>query len=860
MSVDITASEQTKSILEGVELMSAEEEGLHAQEEEWETAMRDQGYEDAMARIADRREKGAEGRTPGGSSLLSSTVPPLAHAIEETISSAKSGKRGRRQMAVRYIEQLEPSTVAYLTAKVVLDGISQRESIQTVGANIAGMVEDEIRFLEFKREAKRLYETVKSKLDSAASQNYRHQRRVMYHVANKYGVELGEPWSHQTKITVGIKLLDLLLASTDLVTHRKYKDSKGRTHHNIVPTEETLRYLQNRNEWCALLNPQYMPMVVPPKEWTTPFDGGYRYALGGKLTMVKTRNKAYLEELRHQNMPVVYEALNSLGATSWKVNKEVYDVQCRVFDEGLHHGGLATPDLEEIPPKPENIEDDEQARKEWRRRAAEVWQRNYAQKSKIVQQSQTLWIAKKLVDTERFYFPYTLDFRGRAYPVPMFLQPQGSDEAKGLLRFADKKPLGRWGAGFLAIHGANCLADCPFSGEKLDKLSLEQRIDRIEALSERIAEVASDPIANDWWSDADCPWQFLAFCFEWAEFLKYVEVGLGHEFPSSIPAAMDGSCNGLQHYSAMLRDEVGGAATNLVPNSVPADIYGFVLSETEKILQEKIEDSSPLESARASAILHSGQVDRKMAKTPAMTWPYGAKEFGIWGQVLDELRERRSSGVFSGFVYTNPDTGELIESDGFRESQALARAFLAAIERTITKGAEAMLWLQRSSRVASAEGLPIYWEAPSGFPVMQAYPDVKLRKIKTVLAGETIYPRIREDKSTINKLRQANGIAPNFIHSLDAAAMMYTVQYASAKGATHYCMVHDSYATHAGDAEELFHATRNAFRDMYAHHDVLKEFQEQLIEQIDNTDQLPDIPAAGELNIDDVLESDFFFA
>lgn len=36
---------------------------------------------------------------------------------------------------------------------------------------------------------------------------------------------------------------------------------------------------------------------------------------------------------------------------------------------------------------------------------------------------------------------------------------------------------------------------------------------------------------------------------------------------------MDGSCNGLQHYAALGRDEAGGAAVNLLPSDAPQDVY-----------------------------------------------------------------------------------------------------------------------------------------------------------------------------------------------------------------------------------------------------------------------------------------------
>ncbi len=35
----------------------------------------------------------------------------------------------------------------------------------------------------------------------------------------------------------------------------------------------------------------------------------------------------------------------------------------------------------------------------------------------------------------------------------------------------------------------------------------------------------------------------------------------------------DGSCNGLQHYAALARDQDGGRAVNLMPGEAPADVY-----------------------------------------------------------------------------------------------------------------------------------------------------------------------------------------------------------------------------------------------------------------------------------------------
>ena len=98
-------------------------------------------------------------------------------------------------------------------------------------------------------------------------------------------------------------------------------------------------------------------------------------------------------------------------------------------------------------------------------------------------------------------------------------------------------------------------------------MSLEERVEWAELQDWAITKVGEEPLINKWWMDADKPWQFLRACIE------YVKVKTEPEFVSHLPITVDGSCNGLQHFSAMLRDEVGGKAVNLTMTDDPQDIY-----------------------------------------------------------------------------------------------------------------------------------------------------------------------------------------------------------------------------------------------------------------------------------------------
>lgn len=55
--------------------------------------------------------------------------------------------------------------------------------------------------------------------------------------------------------------------------------------------------------------------------------------------------------------------------------------------------------------------------------------------------------------------------------------------------------------------------------------------------------------------------------------------------------ALDGTCSGIQHYSAMLRDEVGALATNvkMLPGTTQKeDIYQRVADMTFKLLEQDL--------------------------------------------------------------------------------------------------------------------------------------------------------------------------------------------------------------------------------------------------------------------------------
>lgn len=118
-------------------------------------------------------------------------------------------------------------------------------------------------------------------------------------------------------------------------------------------------------------------------------------------------------------------------------------------------------------------------------------------------------------EEEGFYYPHNLDFRGRAYPMHPYLNHLGSDLCRGILEFAEGRPLGESGLCWLKIHLANLYAG------GVDKLSYKDRVSFTENHLDEIFDSADRPLeGNRWWLSAEDPFQCLAVCINLSEALR----------------------------------------------------------------------------------------------------------------------------------------------------------------------------------------------------------------------------------------------------------------------------------------------------------------------------------------------------
>jgi len=77
-----------------------------------------------------------------------------------------------------------------------------------------------------------------------------------------------------------------------------------------------------------------------------------------------------------------------------------------------------------------------------------------------------------------------------------------------------------------------------------------------------------------------------------------------------------------------------------------------------------------------------------------------------------------------------------------------------------------------------------------------------------------------------------------------------------------WALIHDSFGTLPSRTQSLFSYIRVAFFELYSTHDVLEEFRDQILRQLDSTeiDDLPPTPSKGNLDLHSVLQSRYCFA
>jgi DNA-directed RNA polymerase len=776
-----------------------------------EAKMLDLGKERFRSRLAKEKARGQEANAGATSRVLDYVYPAVAERIVAWLTDIETNGLGRYPQAYAPLKEVEPELAAYIGLRVIFDLVMGRGGCpeHRAAASIGTWIEHECRVRAFAKTHKKYLDKM---LKSARqrSNNVEYLRTVTINAMNKKD-DKWKPWKHSVHVSVGFVVIQCLLECGGIIER---DGSRGVEYHlNISPV--TIDWINQTTDFMEETQPIVLPCIEKPLSWTTPYDGGYHSEQMREKYCILTafHKKDRLKLLEKADMPAVYRAVNAVQNTGWMINEPVLKVMQHLWEHRLDFGVLPEIRDLELPPRPADIDTDPDVLAQWKRDASEVYTQRVRQASKRLNLKRAIDVAKEF-SGRPIYYVYQCDFRGRLYAQGAGPNPQGTDYQKALIKFAEGKPIGEAGVAWLYIHTANCFG--------VDKVSLAERINWTIENLDNIMSIVEDPIANRWWTEADQPWLFLAACYEVAGYLEH-----GLDFITHLPVTVDGSCNGLQHYSAMLRDPIGGEATNLVPMPTPQDIYGRVANVTV-----------------AKDPTLKGIVTRSVAKRPVMVLPYGGTIASCKDYVRAALR----------------DGGHKFEPE--RETE-IATLVWNSIGDVVVAAKEGMAFLRKMASVMSKKKEHVSWVTPSGWPVLQQYFDMKRGFTKVLFAGKRVrYVTYEAEPDTVDGRRSGQGLPPNFVHSLDAAALIGMVNLALDQGITSFAVVHDSFGTLACDMDMLGACIRTSFVNMYTDHDVLEELRQRVAEAVGPriAKNLPPVPEKGKLDINGVLESPFFFA
>ena len=325
-------------------------------------------------------------------------------------------------------------------------------------------------------------------------------------------IEVGQnssDWTDTEKIRFGTHIIDLTISSCNFFKIDFEIINRVKT--KVIDfSDKIYKDIENQHiKFETIRSPIFRPMICRPLEWTTINDGGY---ISTSCTLVKNIKKEHGRLLEKSNLNLIYKSLNLIQNTAWNINENVLNTI-------LDWNRLGNPILigekthyQEPPKKPKKQKEDKSKWAEWYRQK-ELYKKY---QSKLIQSYKAVEIAKEFTKERVIYFPHYLDWRGRVYPFPQILNPQGNDIAKGLLAFHKKKPIGEHGAKWLSVHIANLFGQ--------NKSCYSDRVKWSFVNNELLLDSAEKPITGErFWTKADKPWSALAACFEWRNLSKYGE-------------------------------------------------------------------------------------------------------------------------------------------------------------------------------------------------------------------------------------------------------------------------------------------------------------------------------------------------
>ena len=735
-----------------------------------------------------------------GAVSIDTLLPLVVDRIQDTFSYAI--KRGKNGVAFKEIHQhlahIEPLALAAISCKVTFDKVFGRKIDSNLASNVCDSIgkaiENECQMRHYESCAPGLLETLKKNYwhESIGT----HQKIVVIRtMMNRCNVDPWHAWHRNLRVKLGGWLLDSIMNSSGWFFKSNVRVG-NKTKVVVLPTPEFLLIKDQVIKESELFSPEAWPMLVEPNDWSNDRAGGYllnEVMRGHKMVRHGDNGRIQGEK------PI--EFLNRIQKVGYRLNPFTVEVAKHFQEKGISVGKFIPIVEMPLPPKPTDIAENKDARKRYRRQAAEVMNKNANAFRRSCRTRMTMEAVRRFEFKERFYIPWSFDYRGRAYPIPAFLTPQDTDFGKALISFADESPVNKEAVEWLAFQCATTYG--------LDKATMAERLEWTNNNTSLISRVAVDPIHNlGDWEAAEEPWQFLAACDEY-----YHCVILKDKLCTGLCVATDATCSGLQILAGLARDKKTAQLVNVLPAARPQDAYQVVAEVSKWNIPDRIRPVW----------------DRKCVKRTVMTIPYNAKPFSNRSYIRDALKDKDVD----------------IEREELTQT---VQAVRDAMHNVVPGPMSVMKWIETEVAKIIKSGVEVLeWVTPSGFVVSQRLMKHETQTIRLQLLGRCELD-IAKETDEVSITRHKAATAPNLIHSLDASLLHLSATRFDAPIA----LIHDSVLCRASDMSKLSSLVRETYMNLFAKQDYLNDFAHQI-----GAETKP--PIIGDLEPSAVIDSTYFF-
>ena len=758
------------------------------------------GLEKLRKNTRDLESKQYASATTYGTASMDMLLPLVVERIEETNNRIHEGKTGASFKDIHtHLRDVEPLAAASIALKITFDRVFSTKDGSNILVNVTDAigkaVEQECQMQYYERTCPGLLKIIKD--------NYWHracgtQQKlvVVQTLINRSDVTSWKPWQRDIRVKLGTWLLSCITDASGWFTRDMRQEGRKRVNY-VIPTPEFLKIKDEIMAQAEMFSPIAYPMLIEPNDWTNERHGGYLLNEIRKChDMVRRGDPTCIQG----ETPLT--ALNKIQKVAYALNPFTLYVAEQLMERGMEVGKFIPIVNYELPVKPADIDTNDDARQDYRRRAAEVYNRRADSFRRSCRTRMTMEAAQLFKKREKFFVPHSFDYRGRMYPVPAFLTMQDTDFGKSLLKFYEEAKLTSEAEEWLSFQVATTWG--------LDKAPIKERLEWTANNHNHIARVAEDPIL--WlpdWESAEEPWQFLAACDEY----YHCCIKRDRDY-TALPVATDATCSGLQILAGLCRDARTASLVNVLPGERPADAYATVAKHAQPNVPESIRP----------------YMDRKVVKRVVMTVPYNAKPHSNRGYIRDALKEK----------------GVEIEKD---DLTATVKAVRDSMDEIVPGPMAVMKWFETEVTKAIKRGeSKLEWCTPSGFVVTQKLMKKLFKEVELQLLGRVKIRVAVDDSDTVDINHHKNATAPNVIHSLDASLL----HLAALRFDAPLSLIHDSVLCRATDMSALSSIVREVYMHLFAEHDYLKDFAGQI-----GAETNP--PIIGDLKPESVIESTYFF-